>query len=205
MPHLQCYTFFMEDLRFYDSLPPIVSLKEIYMVRHGHPEEDPEIPYDCVPGSCLSETGREEARCAALFLLNRGIKRLYSSPFERTLSTARIIAAELGLPVIVEELLADQHDNESFAEVQKRIESFFRRLARKRATTVALISHGSPVKALLHLLSYNRIDLTHRAFSNANPVPTGGVWYGRREGDDWRLNLVFEPEGERSRARPVGA
>jgi probable phosphoglycerate mutase len=55
----------------------------------------------------LNDTGLAQARSAALLLRNRGIRNVISSPLSRAKVTADIAAAELGLPVQVDEGLRE--------------------------------------------------------------------------------------------------
>ena len=55
----------------------------------------------------LNETGLAQARSASLLLRNRGIKTIISSPLSRARVTADIAAAELGLPVQVDDGLRE--------------------------------------------------------------------------------------------------
>jgi broad specificity phosphatase PhoE len=55
----------------------------------------------------LNETGLAQARSASLLLRNRGIKAIISSPLSRAKVTADIAAAELGLPVQVDDGLRE--------------------------------------------------------------------------------------------------
>ena len=63
--------------------------------------------YGRIPGYHLSEVGRLMAKAAADFLAGRDITVLRSSPLERALETAEPIAAELGLPVEVDDRLIE--------------------------------------------------------------------------------------------------
>ncbi|MDR3532346.1 MAG: histidine phosphatase family protein [Rhodopila sp.] len=55
----------------------------------------------------LNETGLAQARSASLLLRNRGIRNVISSPLSRAKVTAEIAAAELGLPVQVDDGLRE--------------------------------------------------------------------------------------------------
>jgi len=77
----------------------------LYVVRHG---ENPanlnrEFSYNLIDYS-LTEKGVRQAEETAVFLRDKGIAAIYSSPLKRALETAQLIAAPLRLPVtIVEE------------------------------------------------------------------------------------------------------
>jgi broad specificity phosphatase PhoE len=55
----------------------------------------------------LNETGLAQARSASLLLRNKGIRQIISSPLSRAKVTADIAAAELGLPVQVDDGLRE--------------------------------------------------------------------------------------------------
>ena len=55
----------------------------------------------------LNDTGLAQARSASLLLRNKGIRQIISSPLSRAKVTADIAAAELGLPVQVDEGLRE--------------------------------------------------------------------------------------------------
>jgi broad specificity phosphatase PhoE len=151
------------------------------------------LAYDRPPGPPLSEIGRAEARLAGIYLAGRGVQRLYASPLERAQGTAHAIADEAGLPVITEPALAEHRQEETFDAVKERVRGLLAGLERDTASVVALVSHGSPIKAMLHILSREQIDLSRHIYPNGNPVPTAGIWHARRGAQGWSLDLVFKP------------
>jgi len=170
-------------------------LKDLYIVRHGHPKLGTGIAYDRVPGPPLSETGQEEARVAGLYLAHIAPQRLYSSPLERAYQTAEIIGKNIGHSPIVEESLAEHRKEETFDVVKSRLKDFLARLQREQIEDerVAVVSHGSPIKALLLLLSNEKIDLTQHVYPNGNHVPTAGIWHAQFNDQGCALELVFKP------------
>jgi len=72
----------------------------IYFVRHGHVENKDGIIYGRLPGYRLSKQGREEAELAATYLANKNITQIYSSPLERCVETAEIIAEKVKITKI---------------------------------------------------------------------------------------------------------
>ena len=168
-------------------------LTDIYLVRHGHPQLGTGIAYDRAPGPPLSEIGRAEAQLAGLYLASRNVQRLYTSPVERALSTAHAISTETGLESVVEEALAEHRREETFDAVKIRAQDFLNCLHAQPETVVALVSHGSPIKALLQVLSAGQLDLSRHVYANGNHVPTAGIWHARRVTDGWAFDLVFRP------------
>lgn len=61
-----------------------------------------------IPDPVLTDTGRVQAAEAAEALRGRGLERLVTSPYRRTLETATIIARALDLPVTVEPLVRER-------------------------------------------------------------------------------------------------
>ena len=78
----------------------------IWLLRHGMRQDFEqadwfqvaERPHD----PPLSANGRQQAKETGEFLRNKGIERIYCSPFLRTVDTAGIIASVLDVPVYVE-------------------------------------------------------------------------------------------------------
>lgn len=170
-------------------------LKTIYLVRHAQPMLNTGINYKVVPGPGLTEAGREQAREAGQFLLNCGVERLYASPLERARQTAQGIATETGLPITLEPLLREFDDPaESKAQLLARLSQFLQHIQHIGVSTVALVSHGSPVRELLNLLSEGSLDLKPYETSYGNPVTPAGIWQASRRTDAWFLDLVFQPK-----------
>jgi broad specificity phosphatase PhoE len=79
----------------------------VHLVRHGEVDNPGRILYGRLPGFHLSEAGRVMAKAAADFLAGRDVTVVRSSPLERAVETAEPIAAEFGLPVIVDDRLIE--------------------------------------------------------------------------------------------------
>ncbi len=169
-------------------------LKNLYIVRHGHPQLGTGIAYDRVPGPPLSDIGRAEAQVTAAFLADRGIEEIYASPLERALNTARIIATLIDKPLLIDADLSEHRSDEKYEEVKARLRQILARLDTETESTLAVVTHGSPIKALLQILSFDTIDLTKYVFPNGNHSPTAGVWHARRDlFGAWQLMLVYKP------------
>ena len=56
----------------------------------------------------LTEEGQRQAEAAALALADYDVRRILASPYSRTLHTAEIIAAYLGLSVVIEPLVRER-------------------------------------------------------------------------------------------------
>jgi broad specificity phosphatase PhoE len=79
----------------------------VHLVRHGEVHNPTRVLYGRIPGYHLSEDGRMMAKAAADFLAGRDVTLLVSSPLERARETAEPIAAQLGLPVTIDERLIE--------------------------------------------------------------------------------------------------
>ncbi len=87
--------------------PPAATTAIVHLVRHGEVHNPDGILYGRIPGYHLSDAGRVMAKAAADYLAGRDVTVLKSSPLQRALETAEPIAAELGLPVQVDERLIE--------------------------------------------------------------------------------------------------
>ena len=79
----------------------------VHLVRHGEVANPDGILYGRLPGFNLSEDGQMMAKAAADFLAGRAITVLRSSPLDRAVQTSEPIAAQLGLPVEIDERLIE--------------------------------------------------------------------------------------------------
>jgi probable phosphoglycerate mutase len=80
----------------------------ILLARHG--ETDDNVPPQRVQGwidTPLNDAGRSQARELAEAVRSRGLAVLYSSHLARARETAEIVAADLGLELVVDERLAE--------------------------------------------------------------------------------------------------
>jgi broad specificity phosphatase PhoE len=90
-----------------DHARPATARAVVHLVRHGEVANPDHILYGRLPGFHLSETGLLMAKAAADFLAGRDVTVLRSSPLERAMESAEPIAAEFGLPVVVDERLIE--------------------------------------------------------------------------------------------------
>lgn len=89
----------------------------VHLVRHGEVDNPTNVVYASLPGFGLSEVGRAQAVRAARHLGNRPVVAVWSSPLERALATAAIIARRFGLPVSVDGRLTEWQLNDRWAGV----------------------------------------------------------------------------------------
>lgn len=79
----------------------------VHLVRHGEVANPGGVLYGRLPDFHLSEDGKVMAKAAANFLAGRDVVLLRSSPLDRARETAEPIAAQLGLPVEVDDRLIE--------------------------------------------------------------------------------------------------
>lgn len=175
----------------------------LYLVRHASPDwTRTDIPYHIPPGPPLSAQGLIEARTAAQFLRKAGVRRVYSSPLERCLHTARLTAEAAAAPLEVLDGLREWQPQESLAVVLARalpvVQEVWQGLLDGAEGPVALFTHGGPIMALLGALGIDDATMeTLRVYDHRNPVPPAGIWQisPAEAGDENELDLrlVFVP------------
>src|ERR1700759_5396144 len=79
----------------------------VHLVRHGEVANPSGVLYGRLPGFSLSEDGKVMAKAAAGFMAGRDVTVLRSSPLERAVQTPDPFAAQLGLPVDIDERLIE--------------------------------------------------------------------------------------------------
>nr|WP_294550264.1 histidine phosphatase family protein [uncultured Rhodopila sp.] len=154
------------------SNPPLtVHPVAFWFLRHGETDWNAQ---DFAQGSVdvpLNQTGLAQARSAGLLLRERGIRSLISSPLSRAKATADIVAAQLGLPVQVDDALREvafgvqegkpmtawfsawvegqftPDGGESFAALTQRAVGVINRCI-QRPPVVLVVGHGGVFRAL---------------------------------------------------------
>jgi 2,3-bisphosphoglycerate-dependent phosphoglycerate mutase len=169
-------------------------LTELFLIRHGQPAHEPKIPYNTLPGPNLSEHGRAEAAQAAAFLADKGVERLFVSPFARTTQTAEVIVEALGLPVTFTSLVQEHGPSEGADNVRSRMAELIAALDDSPHARVGIVTHGSPIRAALQHLSADKIDLSRHVYAGGNPAPTCGIWHVQiLDARTRRFELIFKP------------
>jgi len=79
----------------------------VHLLRHGEVFNPDKVLYGRLPGFRLSAAGEAMAERAAGYLAGRDVTYLASSPLERARQTAKPIAAEFGLDVVLDEDLIE--------------------------------------------------------------------------------------------------
>ncbi len=83
--------------------------RHIFLLRHGETILNKEHIRQGSDGA-LSPNGREQASKAATRLLPFKIKKMYTSPFERTIETANIVSTTIKLPYTLCDLLEERRN-----------------------------------------------------------------------------------------------
>ena len=96
----------------------------LHLVRHGQVENPQKIVYGRQRGWRLSDRGRAEAEAVARHLGGRPIARVYTSPLERAMQTATVIAGTCGGEVeprddLLEALLCAPWEGRPWREVKR--------------------------------------------------------------------------------------
>jgi len=76
-------------------------MKNVYIVRHCKADGQE-------PSAKLTELGIQQAEKLAIYLLNKDIDLIISSPFERAYHTIAPLAVQIGMEVVIEERLAER-------------------------------------------------------------------------------------------------
>jgi broad specificity phosphatase PhoE len=182
----------------------------VYLIRHAQPASlgDANLRYDIPPGPPLSAEGRAQAAMAADFLAGHPPTVIYASPLDRALQTGQIVAARLGVPLAIDERLAEHRREEKPEEVAARVAAFWlERVINMASNCVALVSHGSPIKFMLAPLGQVwTADPDRYKFDGGNIVPHAGIWRARCVSADsrppkWELALIFRTFAQQTATR----
>lgn len=81
----------------------------IYLIRHGDVENPEKVEYGRLSGFPLSDEGRKQAQAVAQEIMEDDLRicRIICSPLMRTVETAEIISAALGVPFATDERLTE--------------------------------------------------------------------------------------------------
>jgi broad specificity phosphatase PhoE len=79
----------------------------VHLVRHGEVENPRHVVYADLPGFHLSERGRVQAAATGALLAEWFVSAVVSSPLDRAVETARIVAAAAGVTSTVDDRLTE--------------------------------------------------------------------------------------------------
>jgi probable phosphoglycerate mutase len=177
-----------------DALRPVA----FWFLRHGETDWNAQNLSQGNVDIPLNDTGLAQARSAALLLRNRGIRNVISSPLSRAKVTADIAAAELGLPVQVDEGLREvafgvqegkpmsewfqpwvdglltPEGAESFPALTRRAVAAINRCI-ERPPVVLVVAHGALFRALRGAMGHEPNVRTRNAVPVWCEPPTGGA------------------------------
>lgn len=150
-------------------------MTDLYLVRHGETDWNRQRRIQGLTDIPLNDTGRQQARATGMLLTRRRWDGIYSSPLSRARETARIIAAEVGLPAptLVDALVERNYGEaegldwmqvesrfphnatvpgrESREQVGARVIPVLMGLAAERpGEALLIVSHGGAIRAVLN-------------------------------------------------------
>lgn len=140
-------------------------MKHLYFCRHGESEANLQRVFAGLLDTPLTSRGCEQARLAGRHAGELALDLIVSSPLNRAIETARIIATEAGYPldkIVTTDLAVERSwgslegrpydsiddptthpDAESAASVRKRVEAAYQYLQELEADNILLVGHGS--------------------------------------------------------------
>jgi len=187
----------------------------LYLVRHGS-SVDQKLIRGRLPGYPLSKKGRRQVAATVKFLADRRITAVYSSPMERAMQTAGMIARSKKLKVKKVEALNEWHapkiegkywsqvskrliltyalrptkadfGDENLNDVAKRITGFCRKAASKNPS-VLCVSHRDCILGGKAVLTGRSLDKMN--FGRCKP---GSVTVLEKADGKWKQKEYFEP------------
>lgn len=81
--------------------------EDVLLARHGETDDNAAARFQGRRDPTLNDRGRAQAAALAERLAGEGLRALYSSPLRRAHETARIVAARIGLQVVLDERLVE--------------------------------------------------------------------------------------------------
>ena len=164
---------------------------KIFLIRHGETVENAQHIVQGQSYGRLSPKGMEQARKVASRLAKERIDAIISSPLERADLTAQEIAKQHGLEITYDDRISERkfgslegikrdeyfdrikksglpkHEfrppgGESYVDMIKRVESFYRMLLEKyTGKTVVIVAHGALNRVFLSAVNHVPIEKAH--------------------------------------------
>lgn len=176
-------------------------MKKLYFIRHG--ESQAQVSGDwTTPESPLSQAGKIQAEQAAAEAIAEKIRFdiIVSSPYERALQTARIIAQHLGYPkdqIVIKDILKERFYGflesdiksvdffkdhtykdvddikgaETIEALQKRAELALQELKKLPQDTVLVVSHAAFGRALRRVINKQPPSYEYEGDRNLHQIP----------------------------------
>ena len=113
----------------------------VHLIRHGEVYNPKHLVYADLPGFGLSESGRLQAKEAGRYLASSPVVAVWSSPLERAIETAHLIASRHRLRVRVDAELTEWHLSGRWAGVGGAADSNARRAGGISRTSVGFELH----------------------------------------------------------------
>lgn len=139
--------------------------RHLLLVRHGLPDYRARKAGDILPGPVLSETGWDQAHQAAAFLATYWPRpqALFVSPLTRAQQTAEPLGRALGLTPQTSTEIGEWQRTETLSSVGVRLTRWLMHWLRTMETCAVVVSHASPILALLRSALYLPHVPWHRA------------------------------------------
>ena len=176
----------------------------LHLIRHGQVENPQKIVYGRQRGWRLSDRGRAEAEAVARHLGGRPIARIYTSPLERAMQTATVIAGTCGGEVeprddLLEALLCAPWEGRPWREVKRErsgewarylfrplevggVAEDLRALATRMESALRAIAAAHPDQQVVAVSHGDPLKAGILALTGGdlrelhrNPIPTGGL------------------------------
>jgi probable phosphoglycerate mutase len=170
----------------------------VFLARHAQPDRSrTDLDYHLPPGPPLTPLGLEQAAALAEFFFSHGVCHVYTSPLERCLHTAQIVAGRLHVTPLVEQGLAERLVGETPQRQSARMWPVFEASWQQSLSSgpVALITHGGP--ALVLLLDLGLTEAEARFYTSQydyqNVMSTAGAWEITQLNGAWQCRMVFTP------------
>lgn len=80
---------------------------QIHLIRHGEVANPRDVVYADIPGYGLSPRGRQQAKAAGEYLSGFSLRSIVTSPLDRALETAELIAAATGAAIVTDARLTE--------------------------------------------------------------------------------------------------
>lgn len=184
---------------------------KIFLFRHGEIENPKQLLPGRLPGFRLSQQGRENVIKTAATFKNEDIKMIYTSPLERTMETAEIIADAIGLDpekikkqneiIEVESPKWQGRKSKEFKEESeyiknpnvtsdmegrkdsgKRVFNFLQEIAKKNENAV-VVSHGDPIMGAIGYIT-GKWEVIDKSY-----IKRGKYYTVEIDGDKWKVDL----------------
>src|SRR3989344_3112401 len=110
---------------------------KIYLIRHGETTGDKEDRYGGNYDDHLTDLGKRQIKETAEKLVGKNIEIIFTSPLIRTKEATDIINSKTNCPV------------EVVSDFEERVITTFQYILTKGHNTIAVVSHGGPIKQIL--------------------------------------------------------